>query len=48
MFSSFRRLDERPPAVTNVSMGTPFEFDVEKGMELESGHQMGGKFRLNQ
>lgn len=31
LFSSFKRLEETPPAVATVSLGEPFEFDIEKG-----------------
>jgi hypothetical protein len=39
LFSSFKRLPETPPAVTAASLGAPFEFDVEKGIDSgRSGH----------
>jgi hypothetical protein len=42
LFSSFARLTETPPAV-DASMGAPFEFDVEKNIEIE--HMSGGSRR---
>ncbi|MCJ1403436.1 hypothetical protein MMC11_006659 [Xylographa trunciseda] len=36
LFSSFRRIEETPPAITAASVGAPFEFDVEKGMGMET------------
>jgi len=39
LFSTFKRLDTAPPAVTAASLGEPFEFDVEKGMGLETGRE---------
>lgn len=44
MFSSFKRLNETPPEVATVSMGTRFEFDVEKGMEMNDVHHKGEMF----
>ncbi|KAL9105821.1 MAG: hypothetical protein Q9227_009077 [Pyrenula ochraceoflavens] len=35
LFSSFARLDEKPPAVTAGTMGGPFSFDVENQMKTQ-------------
>ena len=32
LFSTSARLTDRPPAVTNILMGKPFELDVEKNL----------------
>ncbi|MCJ1279146.1 hypothetical protein MMC21_006970 [Puttea exsequens] len=44
ILSSFKKLGDRPPAVPTQSLGTRFEFDVEKGMSTDSGSSGGGRF----
>ncbi len=44
MISSFKRLNETPPKVGTVSMGTRFEFDAEKGMEMHDVYYKGERF----
>ena len=36
LFSSFKKLDDTPPAITAASVGAPFEYDVEKGVGMET------------
>ena len=41
--STFRKLDDRPPAVTAASLGAPFEFDVEKATNVETKREVVAK-----